>query len=381
MYDVVVVGAGPCGTAAARACAEEGLSTLVIEEHGTIGHPVQCAGLLSTAAFDLCRVSRRVILATMKGAIVHDSTGIPLIIDAAQPKAHVVDRGALDREMARAAARAGSEFLLKTTVCGLSGHAVLSRGASGRQEIPFRILIAADGVRSPVARMRGFPRPRMFLAALQAEVPFQGTQDMVGIFPHASPDFFGWVIPSGEGRARVGLAGCSDVKERFDRFLAAHGGSCLDLVSGAIPLGPAERTYGHRTLLLGDAAGLVKPTSGGGIYNGVRSALHAVAVAAECCEQGSFRDRDLAAYERRWKEDFGRELEIGWHLLRIRQQMTTEEVDAVLSALRDPEITEIIVRQGDMDRPAALARRLLTNPRVIRAAGILLRSGVRTILT
>ncbi|MDD1657961.1 MAG: NAD(P)/FAD-dependent oxidoreductase [Methanomicrobiales archaeon] len=380
MHDVVVVGAGPCGTAAARACAEQGLSTLCIEEHGTIGHPVQCAGLLSTAAFQVCRVSRRVILATMKGAIVYDSAGIPLTIDAGEPKAHVVDRGMLDREMADAAARAGVEFLLKTAVCGLSGDAVLTRGASGRKEIPFRLLVAADGVRSPIARMRGFPRPRMVLAALQAEVPFQGDQDMVGIFPDASPDFFGWVIPAGKERARVGLAGCSDVKERFDRFLGEHGGSCLDLVSGAIPMGPAERTYGHRTLLVGDAAGLVKPTSGGGIYTGVRSALHAAAVVAECCEQGSFRDRDLAAYERRWKEDFGRELEIGWHLLRIRQQMTTEEMDAVLAALRDPEITEIIVRQGDMDRPAALARRLVSNPRVIRAAGILVRSGIRTIL-
>jgi len=381
MYDVVVVGAGPCGTAAARACAEAGLSTLCIEEHGTIGHPVQCAGLLSTAAFDVCRVSRRVILATMKGAVVHDSDAVPLTIDAGEPKAHVVDRGALDREMAVAAARAGSEFLLKTTVCGLSGHAVLTRGASGRGEIPFRLLIAADGVRSAVGRMRGLPRPRVVLPALQAEVLWAGEGEMVQIYPHASPDFFGWIIPAGNGRARIGLAGCSDVKERFDRFLGDHASSCLDLVSGAIPMGPAERTYGHRTLLVGDAAGLVKPTSGGGIYTGVRSALHAAAVAAECCEQETFRDRDLAAYEQRWKEDFGRELEIGWHLLQIRQRMTPSEIDAILSALRDPEITETIVRQGDMDRPAALARHLLTNPRVIRAAGILLRSGIRTILT
>ena len=381
MHDVVVVGAGPCGTVAARACAEQGLSTLVIEEHGTIGHPVQCAGLLSTAAFEACRVSRRVILTTVKGARIYDSTGTPLTIDAGEPKAHVVDRGALDREMAGAAARAGAEFLLKTAVCGLSGHAVLTRGASGRQEIPFRLLIAADGVRSPVARMRGFPRPRLVLSGLQGEVPFVGDQEMVGIYPHASPDFFGWVIPAGDGRARVGLAGCNDVKGRFDRFLGKHSGSCLDFVSGAIPLGPAERTSGSRTLLVGDAAGLVKPTSGGGIYTGVRSAQHAAAVAAECCGRGSFTDRDLADYDRRWKEDFGRELEIGWHLLRVRQQMTPEEMDAVLSALRDPEITEIIVRQGDMDRPGALARRLLTNPRVIRAAGILVRSGVRAFLT
>ncbi len=142
-YDIIVVGAGPAGCAAARACARSGLSVLCIEEQGSIGYPVQCAGLLSRAAFEECAVSRRSILNTVTGARLISSTGHALVIDAKTPKAHVVDRGMLDREMAEAAADAGSDFRLKTEVCDVRGDHVVTRGINGHEEFSFKILIAA----------------------------------------------------------------------------------------------------------------------------------------------------------------------------------------------------------------------------------------------
>jgi geranylgeranyl reductase family protein len=381
MYDVVVAGAGPAGSAAARACGEAGLRTLCIEEHGTIGHPVQCAGLLSLAAFAECRVSARPIMNTVYGARFILSTGDPLVIDTGMPKAYVVDRGSLDREMAGAASEAGVEFRLKTSVVSLSGNRAIARGIRGREEIEFSLLIAADGVRSSIARMLGLGRAGSFLAGLQVEVRCQADPRFVEIHPHASPEFFGWVIPFGGGRARVGLCGEGDLRQRLADLLRPYRGGVLDMVSGALPLGTLGRTYGSRTLVIGDAAGMAKPTSGGGIYTGVRAARHAAAVAAECCEKGSFGDRDLARYERLWREDFGRELDLGMALYRARRELTPAEVDAVLSALRDPDIMGEVVRYGDMDRPAGLVRRLAMNPRVIRAAGVLLRGGLRAFMT
>jgi geranylgeranyl reductase family protein len=381
MYDVVVVGAGPSGSAAARACAEAGLRTLCIEEHGTIGYPVQCAGLLSLAAFSECRVSSRSILNTVSGARFIPSTGAPLLIDAGEPKAHVVDRGVLDSEMAGAAAEAGAEFRLKTSVTSLKGNCAVTKGIGGREEIGFSILIAADGVRSSIARMLGFGRAEFFLGGLQAEVRCPADPRFVEIHPHASPEFFGWVIPSGNGRARVGLCGEGDLRKRLSDLLNPYEGSVLHLVSGALPLGVINRTYGSRTLIVGDAAGMVKPTSGGGIYTGVRAARHAAAVAAECCRKGSFRDEDLALYEKMWREDIGRELTVGMALYRARRGLSAADVDAIISALRDPDIVREIVELGDMDRPAALVRRLGMHPRVIRAAGILLRGGLRAFIT
>jgi geranylgeranyl reductase family protein len=381
MYDVVVAGAGPTGTAAARACAEAGLRTLCIEEHGTIGHPVQCAGLLSMAAFSECRVSSRPILNRVSGARFIPSKGEPLVIDAGEPKACVVDRGVLDREMAEAAAKAGAAFRLKTSVVSVKGTRLVSKGSRGREEIGFSVLIAADGVRSTIARDLGLGHAACLLGGLQAEVRTPADPRFVEIRPHASPEFFGWVIPSGTGRARVGLCGEGDLRQRLADLLRPHEGGVLDMVSGALPLGPLGRTYGSRALVAGDAAGMAKPTSGGGIYTGVRAARHAAAVAAECCRKGSFRDRDLAPYEKLWREDFGRELAVGMALFRVRRELSPAEVDSVIEALRDPDIVREIVEIGDMDRPAALVRRLGTNPRVIRAAGILLAGGLRALIT
>lgn len=375
------MGAGPAGSAAARACTEEGLKTLCIEEHGTIGYPVQCAGLLSTSAFSECGVSNRSILNEVSGARMVSGLGGELLFDAGVTKAYVVDRCLLDREMAQKAADAGAEFRLKTSASGIRGTSLLTRGIRGREEIPFRLLIAADGPRSSVARMLGLQRSEVYLAGIQAEVPCEMDPRYVELHPNAAPDFFGWVIPVSATRARVGLCARKNAKDHFDRFITHYGGNSLHLASGVIPLGVMPRTYGRQTLIVGDAAGFAKPTSGGGVYTGVRSAKHAAAVAVACVARGEFDDGSLWDYERRWKEDFGRELNIGMRALRMRQKMAPEEIDRLCRALNDPEIIQTIVEHGDMDRPDTLLRKLALKPRLARAMGILFASGVRRILT
>ena len=378
-YDVIVVGAGPAGSAAAAECARLGLSTLCIEEHGSIGYPVQCAGLLSNSAFSECRTSERPVLNRVTGARVVTEAGNEILIDAKKTKAFVVDRAALDREMAGTAADAGAEFRLKTAVCGVEGNKVHTRGIYGHEEIPFRMIIAADGPRSTLARIYGMHRAKVFLSGIQADIPFSCDQRYVGIYPDASPDFFGWVIPMGEGRARVGLCGQSDVPARFAAFVQQFGTNSTHMVTGTLPLGLMPRTYARRTLFVGDAAGFAKPTSGGGVYTGVRAARHAAAVAAECCEKDRFEDRDLAAYEQRWKNDLGKELETGFRLFALRQKMSPTQIDSLIRALNDPEILRAIVEHGDMDRPGAIAAILMRKPAVLACMGSLITSGIRSL--
>ena len=378
MYDVVVAGAGPAGSAAARECAKSGLLTLCIEEHGTVGYPVQCAGLLSNAAFEECRVSERSVLNRISGARIVSGKGSELLIDAKTQKAYVVDRGALDREMAEAAADAGAEFRLKTAVYGVRETSVLTRGVHGHGEIPFRILIAADGPRSTIARLLRMERAKVFLAGIQADVPYESDPRFVEIHPGASPDFFGWAIPTAPGRVRIGLCGRSKVPERFAAFVKKFSSNFTHHVTGTLPLGLMPRTYGHHTLFVGDAAGFAKPTSGGGVYTGIRSARHAAEVAVAACGQGRYDDASLADYERRWKADFGRELELGFRIFGLRQKMTHKEIDALVLALNDPAILSTIVQHGDMDRPGELVRKLMLKPAIIRCLGPLLSSGIRS---
>ncbi len=379
IYDVIIVGAGPAGSAAAAECARLGLTTLCIEEHGTIGFPVQCAGLLSTAAFDECRVPERSMLNRVCGARVISGAGSVLTIDAGTTKAVVVDRGTLDRDMAEAAADAGAEFRMKTAVCDLTDDTVRTRGVYGHEEYRFRVLIAADGPRSTVARMRGMQRAKTFLAGIQADLTGECDPRMVEIYPDASPEFFGWSVPTGPGRIRVGLCGATKVPERFQAFLRRFGTTSAHLVTGTLPLGIMPKTYGHRTLFVGDAAGFAKPTSGGGIYTGVRSARHAAAVAAEACSSDTFTDTFLAGYEQRWRADFGHELEVGYHLFSLRQKLALEDIDALIHALNDKEIIRTIEKYGDMDRPGKLVKKLLLKPAVIRLLKPLISKGLRSL--
>lgn len=377
-YDVIVVGAGPAGSAAAQTCAAQGLSTLCIEEHGTIGHPVQCAGLLSNAAFAECRITDRSVMNRVSGARIISGKGSELLIDAKVQKAVVVDRAAVDREMAEAAADAGAEFRLKTGVCGVRANSVLTRGAYGHEEHSFKILIAADGPRSTIARYHGLERAKVYLSGIQADVLHDCDPRLVEIYPDASPEFFAWSIPTAPGRIRVGLCGQTQVKERFAALMKKFGTATTHLVTGTLPLGLMPRTYGQKTLFAGDAAGFAKPTSGGGVYTGIRSARHAAAVAIGCCERGIFDDNALAEYERRWQADFGRELELGFRLFGLRQKISNNEMDQLVQALKDPSILSAIIEHGDMDRPGVLVKKLLFNPSMINVLKPLIMSGIRS---
>jgi digeranylgeranylglycerophospholipid reductase len=247
-YDVIVIGAGPAGSAAAYECARQGLSTLCIEEHGTIGYPVQCAGLLSKTAFAECRVSERPVLTKVSGARVVSGRGSEILIDAKTTKAVVVDRCALDREMAESAANAGSEFRLRTAAYGISGTTLMTRGANGHEKIPFRLLIAADGPRSTIARLCKMSRAKTYLAGIQVDMIHECDPRFVEIYPDASPDFFGWVIPTGKERIRAGLCGQYRVPELFAAFQKKFGTTSTHLVTGTLPLGLMPKTYGPRTL-------------------------------------------------------------------------------------------------------------------------------------
>jgi digeranylgeranylglycerophospholipid reductase len=378
-YDVIVVGAGPAGTAAAAECAGRGLKTLCIEEHGTIGWPVQCAGLLSDAAFAECRVSERPVLNRIYGARIISGSGNEILIDAKTRKAVVVDRGALDREMAERAADAGAEFSLKTAACDVRGTTLITRGVNGHREIPFRLLIAADGPRSSIARIFRMSRARLFLAGIQADLVHECDSRFVEIYPDASPDFFGWMIPAGKGRARIGLCSQMGVPELFTKFRDKFGEKSVHLVTGTLPLGLMQKTYGHRTLFIGDAAGFAKPTSGGGVYTGIRSARHAASVACTCCESDLFTDTMLSEYERRWQEDIGRDLDLGFHMFQLRQKISAPDMDRLILALNDPDIIRTIVDFGDMDRPGVLVKKLLMKPALLRCAPSLIRSGLRSL--
>jgi len=383
IYDVIVAGGGPVGSVAAECCAKAGLKTLLVEEHAAAGTPVQCAGLLSSNAFEECGVSERSVLQTVSGARVVSGLGEEFSFDAGETKAYVVDRSSLDREMLENAANAGTEIMLKTSVIGArncqTGCLLSTKGVGGLREFESSLVIAADGPKSILSRIYCMKRAPVFLSGVQADVPFEGDGRLVELHPYASPGFFGWVIPSGRGRARVGLCAEKDTNALFEKFIKNFGPSSVHQVTGTIPLGVMPRTYGYRTLFCGDAAGLAKPTSGGGVYTGVRSARHAADTAVRCIEDGKFDDSALSSYESACRSDFGRELAFGMKLFRMRKSLTPELVDDLCRVMNEKGMAEDIIRYGDMDRPGRIVKKMAFNPAIYRVAGKVIGNELRSI--
>jgi flavin-dependent dehydrogenase len=183
------------------------------------------------------------------------------------------------------------------------------------------------------------------------------------------PGFFGWIVPQGEGHGMVELGvhmSTQPAKRHFQAMLDdknvapfTHGAEPLYEVAAVIPFGPKARTTSDRAMLVGDAAAQAKPTSGGGVYTGLKCAAHLVEVAHEALEDDALTDARLAAYHARWNADVGKELRIGARLRKAFMHLRDDEMEALFGVLAKPECVALIQQLGDIDHPSRLAARLL----------------------
>jgi len=305
---------------------------------------------------------------------------------APDARAFVIDRSGLDIYLADRAAGAGARFETGTRFDGVvrrsEGRTIaqVTTEDASVHEVEARLVIGADGVSSAVARAFRLRRPVEILPAFEAEFPRSpGDPDQVEVYlgRRFAPGLFGWWIPDGAGGARVGIAADADgtsarvyfdrlldhLERRFGRRLA---NPTAYLVSG-IPIGTVPKTSGAGVLLVGDAAGQVKPLSGGGIFTGMRCAELAAAVADDALRRNDLGEGRLADYDRRWRAELGEEFHRALYLRRLFTRLTDSELDALVAALQGTELKATIVAFGDIDFPTHVARQLLRqSPSLVR---------------
>ncbi|HEY3361070.1 MAG TPA: NAD(P)/FAD-dependent oxidoreductase, partial [Methanosarcina sp.] len=373
-YDVVVVGAGPVGSTAARYAALNGAKVLLLEEHASIGSPVGCTGLLSTRAVAECdlKPSDEFVFNSVRGAFVHAPDGQCLPIDGKQTKAYVVSRKNFDRTLAVMAVEEGVELSLRTRAVGLekknpetgkerkeSSQVKLRILRNGRPEtVCTSVVIGADGVKSRIASYAGLEKPSRVLPGIQIEAPYTSDDsDFVELFPGSfAPGFFAWTVPVNEKVSRIALAlepglACKSGQEDcsplsyLEKFLhsnshvkARYSGGMLDFVVGGIPIGPQEKTVSDGIILAGDAAGQAKPTSGGGIYTGAFAAKIAGKVAAKAALEGDTSTKRLSEYDQLWRKGLGRELEIGMKIHDYVGKLEDRQLNDLIGSLNTPSI-------------------------------------------
>ena len=367
-YDVIIIGAGPAGSIAAKYAALNGAKTLLIEEHASIGSPVQCTGLISTAALRECEIGEgSFVLNKMSGAFVYAPDGEELCVQGKEVKAYVIDRKIFDRALAERALDEGADILLKTRFVGMEKGKITVISGGEKKEIHAGIVIGADGLQSGVGRAAGLGRCEKFLSGIQFEVPYNAKDpEFVEIFTgnDIAPGFFAWAVPF-NGLARIGLAKNPGLpaKHYIEKLLkhpvvsSRYTDSRTEFVLGGIPLGPPKKTAANGVMLVGDAAGQVKPTSGGGIYMGAVCAK----IAGEVAARASRKETTPDEYEKRWRSKVGRELAVGMMIHKSIGKLSDENLDEFIAFLNKPEIREAITEYGDMDHPSILLQKLITS--------------------
>lgn len=372
--DVIIVGAGPAGSYTAYRLATLGYDVLVLEEHQRVGDPVNCSGLIGAEAFQRYDLPRRSILRGFDRARFISPGGYQAIVSASRTVAYVVDRGDFDRSLAEQAQGAGAAYRLGARCVGAKpvedGVEVSVRVGDGAAEtLKARALVLGTGVRYGLLKASGWSRPGAFLNTAQAEVGMRGVEEVeVYLGRDVSPGSFAWAIPLGEERVKLGVCNHGKALSYMERLLS-HPRVAQRLANGSpeiktkpIPISPAARTYFERTLLVGDVAGQVKPTTAGGIYYGIVCADAAARALDYALRRGELGERALGSYERLWRKEIGRELWVGRHFRRLGSVLSDGQIDRLIRAYREPEFRDLVRRTADFERHSRFILALLASP-------------------
>jgi geranylgeranyl reductase family protein len=378
--DVAIVGGGPAGLYAAQLLARQGLDVCVVEEHARVGVPVHCTGILGTEALALPGVPREAVLGWPTAARFHSPSGLQLDYAVGPGEVCVVDRGAFDRGLEVAAVQAGANVVTGTRVLqiaiGPSGVLLRTEAAGRRDTLGARICLLACGASYRLQRSLGWGVPPLYLTSAQMEVPATGGERLeIFLRPELSPIGFGWLAPlerAGERRAKVGVMasrGAASVLGRLvteltaeDRLVGVPGTPVVRL----LPLGPLGRTFGSRVLAIGDAAGLVKPTTGGGIYYSLLSASWAAETVSSAFARGDFTERALAAYEELWRGRLGRELRVGLWFRRLAGRLTPGDLDALTELAITDGVMPVVRRTARFNWHRRMILQTLRHPGVLQ---------------
>jgi len=352
-YDVIVVGAGPSGSVAARKCAQAGLSTLLIEKRQEIGAPVRCAeaiGIPETVPY--IDIDDRWINARISHYAIHNSEGHHVKVQPGGPTL-IVDRKVFDWELAHLAANAGAVVRTRTQAEGLEKDAsgkvtgVRINSMGKRSTVQAKLIFAADGTESQVVRWAGLksvPPMSDFYVGFQYLLGGMRGKMSPGICEYhlgntRFPGGYGWVFPKGEDTANVGLVISADnakdvsAQEYLDRFCETNypDAPILGAVAGGIPAtGALKKMVTDHVMAIGDAAHQADPLTAGGINLGMIGADMASQVAINAFKTGDFSAKALSEYETLWRDRFARMHHALYQVRKLLTRMDDERIGEII---------------------------------------------------
>lgn len=371
LLDAIIVGAGPVGCHVAAGLAGRGHQVLVIEEHDQIGLPARCTGLIGEQAFARFDLPGAATQRIVKSIRIYGPDGTWFHHRSERPLARVVSRPQLDAALAARAAAAGAGFLLGRKVLGaqIEPKAVALTLAGSEHPLRARSLVIATGARGNLTEQLGLGRLCGYLFGVQVETEVREVEEVeVYLGRELSPGSFAWVVPTIPGRARIGLSAYGHPRERLALFLRDRRlqlrlvGPIPPPTVAPIPLGTLPTTVADRVLVVGEAAGQVKTTTGGGVYYGLLAAEIAAEVLGQALAAGDLGRASLARYEATWRQLLGREIEYGLRLRRLARRLDDATLAFFLNLANRDGIKYLVGRLASFDWHASLVSALLEGP-------------------
>jgi digeranylgeranylglycerophospholipid reductase len=344
-HDALVVGAGPVGSYTAYQLARRGHKVIVFDKRREVGDKDCCTGIVSTECLDRFPIDRSAICTEARSANFFSPSGRMLSMRKDTVQAYVMNRKLLDQAMARQAEAEGVEYVLPARVDDIrfADHGVRAEVDHGGRVTEFsaKVAIIATGFGSMPAKRARLGKIDDYVLGAQAEVALDGADEVEVYFGQdIAPGFFAWLVPISGGSGRVGLLSRRDpgsrLRQLLDRLHAEGKIAAPEagMSFGAIPLKPLPKSYGQRLVVVGDAAGQVKPTTGGGIYYGLLSADIAADTVHGAIVRNDVSPRSLARYDQEWRKLLIRELQLGYIARRTYENLSDAQIDRIFEIVQ-----------------------------------------------
>ncbi len=361
MHDVIVVGAGPSGLSAAKVLTEKGLDVLVLEKKKELGEHIICAGIVGEEVFSKFDIPEESILKKIKEIKIISPRSNVIKYEHPEPFAYVVDRERFDKSIASNSGKKDIPIHCSSQVRDIEVDKDFVRvetGANGKRHKKYiaRAVLIATGVNYNLHKKLDLGHPRDFLHGVQAELDL-GNVDCTHVYlgNNIASGAFAWLVPMGQDIVRIGLITETDPDGCFHRLIEQQFPSRAKSIDRTrihfkpIAQGLLSRTYGDRVLALGEAAGQVKTTTGGGIYFGLLCAEIAAQVLLKGFHKGDLSKNILSEYEKLWKKALQKEIRFGYMIRKICAKLSDNQIEKIFRFIQTDGIIPIVQERGNFD--------------------------------
>ena len=376
-FDVVIAGGSVAGLLCAREVASKGHSVLVIEEDYEIGTPEHCGGLVSLSGLEELGVIpfRKTFDHMIESAEITSPNGNSFTINSKKQKVIEISRRELDKQIAFQAQKNGAVIRVRTSFQEITDTGI----RTNEEEIDCKIFVDARGVSSLIHKDR-----TGILSSAQYEIYADWIKKgkVEVIFDQEKyPGFFAWIIPSGEGKGKVGVAGRGiKVADTLENILKEKGEfSTIRKIFAPIWIkGPIKNFVEGKTVIIGDAAGQAKPTTAGGIFTSGMGGVYAGQAISKFLKTNN--SGDLEQYQKRWNERFGKEFEKQVFARKILERIDNNTINKLFETIT-PEIIEDISEKDDFDFHTSSIVKLLGLKGSIKTAQTLIGGEIKKLLS